>query len=80
MYYSPDPSLEAEIARLGDLGLSELRNLWAERLGPVAEYLRIRLSSGSFKGYHSYQSVRPRPRNGLIQRGTSSICVMPSTR
>lgn len=38
MYYTPDPALEAEIARLGDLGLSELRELWAERLGPVPKH------------------------------------------
>ena len=33
----PDPkeTLEAEIARLDGLGLTELRELWAARLGPV---------------------------------------------
>ena len=38
MAYTPDPALEAEIARLDDLGLSELRELWAERLGPVPKH------------------------------------------
>lgn len=38
MYYTPDPALEAEIAHLGDLGLPELRELWAERLGPVPRH------------------------------------------
>jgi hypothetical protein len=47
--FTPDPVLEAEIARLGDLGLSELRAFWAERLGPVpahqsADLMRRRIA------------------------------------
>ena len=38
MALTPDPALEAEIARLGDLGLPELRAFWAERLGPVPRH------------------------------------------
>ena len=38
MFYTPDSSLEAEIARLGDLSLSELRALWVERLGPIPRH------------------------------------------
>jgi hypothetical protein len=38
MTYTRDPALEAEIAHLGDLRLSELRELWAERLGPVPKH------------------------------------------
>ena len=49
MASTPDPAFEAEIARLGDLGLSELRELWAARLGPVpahqsADLMRRRLA------------------------------------
>lgn len=40
MYYTPDSSLEAEIARLDDLGLSELRDLWAERLSALRNSCR----------------------------------------
>lgn len=38
MVYEPDLSLEAEIARLAGLGLPELRDLWAQRLGPVPKH------------------------------------------
>ena len=38
MAYMPDPTLEAEIARLGDLSLPELRELWIEHLGPVPKH------------------------------------------
>lgn len=38
MVYTADPALEAEIVRLGNLGLPELRKLWAERLGPVPNH------------------------------------------
>ncbi len=33
MALAPDSALHAEIARLGDLGLGELRALWRQRLG-----------------------------------------------
>jgi hypothetical protein len=47
--FTPDLALEAEIARLGDLGLPELRTFWAERLGPVpahqsADLMRRRIA------------------------------------
>jgi hypothetical protein len=35
---TPDPTLEAEIARLDSLSLQELRRYWAERLGPVPDH------------------------------------------
>jgi hypothetical protein len=35
---TPDPTLEAEIARLDSLTLQELRRYWAERLGPVPDH------------------------------------------
>jgi Protein of unknown function (DUF2924) len=49
MAYTPDPALEAEIVRLDGLGLPELRELWAERLGAVpkhqsADLMRRRLA------------------------------------
>lgn len=49
MSYTPDPALEAEIARLDGLVLTELRELWAERLGAVpkhqsADLMRRRLA------------------------------------
>jgi hypothetical protein len=34
----PDPALEAEITGLGDLGLPELRALWAKRFGPIPKH------------------------------------------
>lgn len=45
----PDPALEAEIVRLDDLGLTALRDLWAERLGAMpkhqsADLMRRRLA------------------------------------
>ena len=45
----PDPALEAEIARLDGLGLTNLRDLWAQRLGAVpklrsADLMRRRLA------------------------------------
>ena len=44
-----DLTLEAEIAKLGDLGLEQLRGIWAKRLGAVpkhqsADLLRRRLA------------------------------------
>ena len=33
MAFTPDPTLEAEIAQLDDLGLGELRDLWRRRFG-----------------------------------------------
>ena len=33
MTYPTDPNLEAEIARLGDLDLGQLREVWRQRLG-----------------------------------------------
>ena len=33
MTYAADPNLEAEIARLGDLDLGQLREVWRQRLG-----------------------------------------------
>lgn len=50
MYYTPDPALEAEIARLGDLGPREIRKLWLGRnLGGVPSktdvtFLRLQLA------------------------------------
>lgn len=49
MSYMPDPALEAEIVRLDNLGLPELRELWAQRLGAVpkhqsADLMRRRLA------------------------------------
>jgi hypothetical protein len=46
---TPDPILEAEITRLGDLGLTELREYWAQHLGQVpkhqsADLLRRRIA------------------------------------
>ena len=38
MSYKPMPSLETEIARLGDLDLRQLRVVWAKRLGPVPKH------------------------------------------
>ena len=38
MTYPRDPTLEAEIVRLDGLGLPELRELWAERLGAVPKH------------------------------------------
>ena len=38
MVYPRDPTLEAEIVRLDGLGLPELRELWAERLGAVPKH------------------------------------------
>ena len=38
MPITPDPALEAEIARLDSLNLQELRQYWAERLGPVPDH------------------------------------------
>ena len=38
MTFTPDPTLETEIARLNDLGLRELREAWAQRLGTVPKY------------------------------------------
>lgn len=38
MAYPRDPTLEAEIVRLDGLGLPELRELWAERLGAVPKH------------------------------------------
>jgi hypothetical protein len=45
----PVPTLEDEIARLGDLDLRQLRKVWADRLGPVpkhqsADLMRRRLA------------------------------------
>ena len=49
MAYQPDPALEVEISRLDGLGLRELRDLWAQRLGAVpghrsADLVRQRLA------------------------------------
>lgn len=38
MSFTPNPKLEAEIARLDDLGLVALREYWAEHLGPVPNH------------------------------------------
>lgn len=38
MTLTSDPAVEAEIARLGDLGLPELRDFWAKRFGPVPKH------------------------------------------
>ena len=38
MAYMPNPALEAEIARLNDLGRQRLREIWIQHLGTVPEY------------------------------------------
>lgn len=49
MARAPESALEADIARLGGLGLAELRDLWRARLGPIpahqsADLMRRRLA------------------------------------
>ena len=49
MAFTPDPAVEAEIARLDGLDLLKLRELWAQRLGRVpknqsADLMRRRLA------------------------------------
>lgn len=68
MAYSPDPALEAEIARLGDLGLPELRELWAERLGPVPKHQSADLMRRRFAyelQVRLYGGLKPETRQRL---------------
>jgi hypothetical protein len=39
-----DQTLEAEIARLDDLGLQELRQVWRQRLGPPPQHISTELT------------------------------------
>jgi hypothetical protein len=64
----PDPNLEAEIARLGDLDLHQLRKRWAKRLGPLpkhqsADLLRRRLAYEL--QVRAYGGLKPETRQRL---------------
>jgi hypothetical protein len=66
--FKPDRALEAEIARLGDLGLLELRAFWAKRLGPVpphqsADLMRRRLAYEL--QVRAYGGLKPETRRRL---------------
>lgn len=68
MAYNPDPALEAEIARLGDLDLPALREFWAQRLGPVpkhqsADLMRRRIAY-ELQG-RAYGGLKPETRQRL---------------
>lgn len=70
MAYSSDPALEAEIARLGDLGLPELRELWAERLGPVPKHQSADLMRRRFAyelQVRAHGGLKPETRHRLRQ-------------
>jgi len=68
MAYTPDPALEAEIARLGDLDLRQLRKVWAARLGAVpkhqsADLMRRRLAYEL--QVRAYGGLKPETRRRL---------------
>ena len=68
MRITPDPALEAEIARLGKLNLQELRQYWAERLGPVpdhrsADLMRRRIAYAL--QVRAYGGLKPETRRRL---------------
>lgn len=68
MAYTPDPAVEAEIARLDGLGLFKLRELWAQRLGKVpknhsADLMRRRLAYEL--QVHAYGELQPTTRRRL---------------
>lgn len=64
----PEPKLETEIARLGDLDLRQLRERWAERLGAVPKHqstdlLRRRLAYEL--QVRAYGGLKPETRSRL---------------
>ena len=68
MAYKSIPALEAEIARLGDFDLRELRSLWAKRLGAIpdhqsADLMRRRLAYEL--QVRTYGGLKPETRKRL---------------
>ena len=70
MRFDHEEMLEAEIARLGGLGLQELRQVWRKRLGPPPQHISTELTRRRLAyelQVKAYGGLKPETRRRLKQ-------------